>query len=145
MKFAALFQRLLCVLAMLGIILGPVSIGMAESAMAMTGGMPAMVQEAANMQMQGDSPQSDSLQKVTAAGETSTSDEMPCCPKAKPVAPGCQKGCPLALICSSMILVHPSHPSTGHVEIPWMVSFAILHDDSLTSADVEPPARPPRA
>jgi len=129
MKFVAAFQRLLCVFAMLGVILGPVSISTAESAMASSAGV-----SMAGMDM------SSAPDEVA-----STNGDMPCCPKAKTVTPGCTKDCPLALICSSMMLVHPPHSAGMRIAFPWTLGFQLLHDASLTSALVEPPARPPRA
>lgn len=129
MKFVAAFQRMLCVLAMLGVILGPVSISTAESAMASSGGAS----------MKG-------MEMPSVSGEmASMKGDMPCCPKVKQAVPGCAKDCPLALICASMILVHPPQSAGTRLAFPWTISFRVLHDASLTSSLVEPPARPPRA
>ena len=129
MNLVAAIQRLLCVFAMLGVILGPVSVGMAETAMAstehgtMTGmQMPAVSHDVAVMQA-----------------------DMPCCPSEKQPPIDCSKNCPLALICASMILVQAPDTASLPVSYPGVPSFAIGHDANAASALVEPPARPPRA
>lgn len=129
MKFIAAFQRVLCMLAMLGVILGPVSIGVAESAMA-SSGHSAM----ANMEMTSASAEAHSM-----------SGDMPCCPNEKQPPIDCSKNCPLALICASMLLVQAPNMASLSVSYPGVPSFAIGHDANLASALVEPPARPPRA
>ncbi|WP_245512242.1 hypothetical protein [Rhizobium leguminosarum] len=127
MKFAA-FQRLLCVFAMLGVILGPVSIGMAESAMA-SSGHSAM----AKMEM------------PSASAEThSMTGDMPCCPNEKQPPIDCSKNCPLALICASLLLVQAPDTESLSVSFPGTPSLSIGHDANLASVLVEPPARPPR-
>ena len=128
MKFVAAIQRLLCVLAMLGVIFGPVSVGVAESAMASSG--PA---EMAGMDMQ-----------MVSADTASTTEVMPCCPDEKQRPIDCSKNCPLALICASMLLVQASDAASLSVSYAGVPSFLVGHDASLASAVVEPPARPPR-
>lgn len=128
-----MFQRMLGVLAMLGVVFGPVSIGVAESAMAASASM-SVSNSMPDMHM--------------SAAETETAgaaDDMPCCPKAQPVAPDCQKNCPLALICASMVFVHPLQLPSGDLALPLAISFRVSRDASLASAVPEPPARPPRA
>lgn len=140
MKFVV-FQRLVCLLAVLGIMLGPVSVAMAESAMASSNGMTMSASDVTETHIQDGMLMTSSA----VAGEQANVDEMPCCPKAKPVAPGCQKNCPLALICASMILVHPLHGVGERAAYPLVVRYSLLHDDEAPSAEVKPPARPPRA
>ncbi|MBY3177612.1 hypothetical protein HFO27_23735 [Rhizobium leguminosarum] len=126
MKFVVAIQRLLCVLAMLGVILGPVSMGVAESAMASSAAAMA------GMDMQ-----------MTSADTASMTEEMPCCPGEKQPPNYCSKNCPLALICSSMLLVPASDAASLSVSYPGAPPFLVGHDASLASAMVEPPARPP--
>ncbi len=147
MRFVGLLQRVLCLLAVLGVMFGPVSIAMAGSAMASSGDISAASNE---MRMPAGQPMMSSAEKLpetkmSGQGEVASSDEMPCCPKAKPVAPGCPKNCPLALVCSSMLIVHPSEVSSIKQQVPWRITFVFFHDNDATSADSEPPARPPRA
>lgn len=129
MNLVAAFQRLLCVFAVLGVTLGPASVGMAETAMASSGrsvvtGMP--------------SPSaSDDMALMQA--------DMPCCPNEKQPPIDCSKNCPLARICASMLLVQAPDTASLPVSYLGVPSFAIGHNASLASALVEPPARPPRA
>lgn len=133
MRVVFVFQRMLCVLALLGVMFGPVSVGVAESAMASSGSI-SMSDPMPDMQMP-----SAEMERAAVA------DGMPCCPKAQPVVPDCQKNCPLALICASMVLAHPPQAPFTKAAFPWTISFPVMPEDNLASTVIEPPARPPRA
>lgn len=113
-------RRFLCVLALLGVVLGPVSVGTAASAMALS----------SDMQM-------DAMTGM---------DDMSCCPERQPAQKNdCGKTCPLALVCSSIILAHGSKANSWRIDLSARVlSHPILQDNRLPSALVEPPARPPK-
>ncbi|WP_244512750.1 hypothetical protein [Ensifer sp. LC163] len=123
MLFVAL-RRLLLSLALLGIVFGPVSVGVAASAMA----------RSSEMQM-------------AAMPGMDNPDDMSCCPEEKPVQKSdCASACPLALICSSSILVHEPKTDGWQVNLAWRgLSHDLLQEGHLPSALVEPPARPPKA
>ncbi|APO68084.1 hypothetical protein IE4872_CH02474 [Rhizobium gallicum] len=127
MKCIAAFQRLLCVFAMLGVILGPVSTSMAESAMA----------SSAEVSMPG-------MEMASASAEAASTEDMPCCPDEQQPPVDCSKNCPLALICASMLLVQA--PATASVSVSNLraPSFSFDQEATLASALIEPPARPPR-
>ncbi|WP_141679401.1 hypothetical protein [Ensifer adhaerens] len=114
-------RRFLCVLALLGIVVGPVSVSTAASAMALS----------SDMQM-------DAMTGM---------DDMSCCPEQQPVQKNdCGNTCPLALVCSSIILAHGSKANSWRIDLSAReLSHPILQETRLPSALVEPPARPPKA
>jgi len=116
-------RRFLCLLALLGVVLGPVSVSTAAGAMALS----------SDMQMEA-MPGMDGF------------DDMSGCPEQQPARKNeCGKACPLALVCSSIILVHEDRASSWRVDLSSReLSHAIRHDSQLPSALVEPPARPPK-
>ncbi|NTF95978.1 hypothetical protein G6M08_21825 [Agrobacterium rhizogenes] len=125
MKFVAAIQRLLCVFAMLGIVLGPVSIGMAEIAMASSGGTAMGEMPGMNMDM----PQA-----------------MPGCPEQQSQKSDCGKNCPLALICASAIFAQMPSGHSWSVNVPWTSHrFNLMRHAQLASVLVAPPIRPPKA
>ncbi len=124
-------QRILCALAMLAVLMGPVSVTAAAAAMASSVPMAGMAME---MEMADQAPDEEAMA------------DMPCCPEEKkPAIPDCMKSCPLALVCSTVIVGNLS-AAIGLPTIHAMpVSFLRLYVDELASAFVEPPPRPPRA
>ena len=114
-------RRFFCLLALLGVVLGPVSVGTAASAMAL----------------------SSEMQMDAMAGM----GDMPCCPEQQPAQKNdCGKTCPLALVCSSLILAHGSKACSWRVDLSTRdLSHPVLQENRLPSALVEPPARPPKA
>lgn len=123
MKFAAAIQRVLCVFAMLGVILGPVSIGMAETAMASSGVM-----------------------SMDAMPGMSMPEAMPDCLKEQSQKFDCGKNCPLALICTTAIFAQMPNDQRWSVSVQWTSHrYDLMPASQLTSALVEPPARPPKA
>ncbi|MBB4249446.1 hypothetical protein [Rhizobium sp. BK008] len=127
MNFLRAIHRLFLLVAMLAVVVGPMSIGLAGSAMAssvtaMTDGMSSAMP---GMQM---------------------TEEMPCCPEKRPVKPDCAKGCPLALVCTTSIFAHAPDNYGWSFAISWQTHrYDILATSQLTSAFLEPPARPPKA
>lgn len=125
MKFVAAIHRLFCVFAMLGAILGPVSIGLAENAMANSG----IIQ----------------MDAISGMG-TAMPDAMTGCPKQQSPKPDCGKGCLLALICTTAIVADVADNHGWSFTISWQTHrFDILPTSQLMSALIEPPARPPKA
>jgi hypothetical protein len=120
-------HRLFLLVAMLAIVIGPMSIGSASIAMASSGSatMEAMASAIPGMQM---------------------AEGMPCCPEKQPVKSDCAKGCPLALVCTTSIFAHAPDSYGLSFAISWLSHrYDFLPASQLTSALVEPPARPPRA
>ena len=125
MKFVAAIQRLLCVLAVLGVILGPASIGMAETAMASSTVMAMDAMPGMNMDM----PQA-----------------MPGCPEQQSQKSDCGKNCPLALICTSAIFAQMPSDHSGSIYVPWTSHrFDMMPHAQLASTLIAPPIRPPKA
>lgn len=115
-------HRLLFVFALLGIILGPVSIGAAGSAMAASG--PAAMDGMVGMEMP---------------------DDMPCCLEKNPIKFDCGKACPLPLSCTTTIVGQSASEHALSVNFTWLArQFPIGPHFELASALVDPPARPPR-
>lgn len=101
MRLVFLLHRLCLLAALLAIVIGPMSIGLAGSAMAssdtaMTDGMTSAM---AGMKM---------------------AEDMPCCPEKQPVKPNCGKGCPLALICTTAIFAHAPESHGWSFAISWL-------------------------
>ncbi|MCJ9720254.1 hypothetical protein MOV66_22530 [Agrobacterium sp. SHOUNA12C] len=120
-------HRLFLLVAMLAIVIGPMSIGLASSAMAssetVTAG--AMASAMPGMQM---------------------AEQMPCCPEKQPVKPDCAKGCPLALVCTTSIFAHAPDNHAWSFAVSWQSHrYDILPTSQLMPAFVAPPARPPKA
>lgn len=115
-------HRLLFVFALVGIILGPFSIGAADSAMAASG--PAAMGGMVGMEMP---------------------DDMPCCPEKNPIKSDCGKACPLALICTTTTAGQSANEHALSVNFTWVArQFPIRPHFEPASALVDPPVRPPR-
>jgi hypothetical protein len=120
-------HRLFLLVAMLAVVVGPMSIGVASSAMASSGAMTmeAMTSSMPGMQM---------------------AEEMPCCPGKHPIKLDCAKDCPLALVCTTSIFAHAPDSHGWSFAISWQSHrYGFLPTSQLMSALVEPPARPPKA
>lgn len=117
-------RRILCLFALLGIVLGPVSVSTAASAMALSSGM-----------------------QMVAMPGMGDMDDMSCCPEEQPSQKSdCGNACPLALICSSTILAYEDRTDGWRVDrTPYSLSHGFLQESHLPSAVLEPPARPPKA
>lgn len=123
MFYLVVLRRLMLALALLGIVLGPMSVSTAVSAMAASSDM-----------------------QMAAMPGMDSADEMPCCPEEQPQKNTCGSSCPLALICSSTILVHEHSADGWRVDLASLgLAHQFLQDSQLPSAIVEPPARPPKA
>jgi len=129
MKPVMVIQRILCAFAMLAVLMGPASVTAAAAAMASSGSMTGMT-----MDMADQSPDEEAMA------------DMPCCPEEKkPAVPDCMKSCPLALVCSTVIVGNLSAAASLPVVLPLPMSFPHLAGEEFASALVEPPPRPPRA
>jgi hypothetical protein len=115
MKFAA---RLLSVLALIGLLVIPVSTVAAGNAMLAAEQAHAMAAMA----------------------------NMDCCPPAKPAMPDCGKDCPLVVICMTSTAAHPAKADWVHAALHWStLDFALFTPDVLASLEAKPPSRPPKA
>lgn len=122
-------QRILCVLAMFAVPMGPVSVTAAAAAMASSGQMAGMAMEMADQ-----------------ATDEEVMADMPCCPEEKkPSIPDCMKSCPLALVCSTVIVGNLSAATGLPLIHPLPMSFPRVAGEEFASAFIEPPPRPPRA
>ncbi|CUX02183.1 MULTISPECIES: hypothetical protein [Rhizobium/Agrobacterium group] len=129
MKPIMVIQRIVCAFAMLAVLMGPASVSTAAAAMASSGQMAGMA-----MDMADQSPDEEAMA------------DMPCCPEEKkPAIPDCMKFCPLALVCSTVIVGNLSAAASLPVVLPLPMSFPRLAGAEFASALVEPPPRPPRA
>ncbi|TIX90131.1 hypothetical protein BSK43_012470 [Rhizobium sp. P44RR-XXIV] len=127
MIFLGTVHRLFLLVAMLAVVVGPMSIGSAGSAMASSdiATMAGMASVMPGMQM---------------------TDNMPCCPERSPAKPDCAKGCPLALVCTTSMSAQVPDANGLSFAISWAShQYDLLPASQLTSALIEPPARPPRA
>ncbi|ASP63102.1 hypothetical protein CN138_25430 [Sinorhizobium meliloti] len=115
-------RRFLCLLVLLAVVIGPVSVGAATSAMA-----------SSDMQM-------------AAMASTDVSEDMSCCPRQPPLKNDCGSACPLGLVCAGSILAHADRAEGWSVYRDARdASHALLQDSELSSATIDPPARPPKA
>jgi len=124
MKLAWTIRRLFLCVAMLAVLIGPMSIGLAGSAMALPApNTMAAMSNAMNM-----------------------AEKMPCCPQKQPLKPDCFKGCLLALLCTTSFSANTSHNGSLSLSEVWRSHrYDLLPAAQLTSALLEPPARPPKA
>lgn len=116
MKVAIWLRKLLPILAIVGLIVGPLTASVSGSAMAAAGDMSMAA-------MPGD---------------------MPCCPDEAPAVPDCQKSCPLMATCMAKYTsVAPMLSSIAFVfrEGDAMRPGSDAMGDALS---IEPPAKPPR-
>ncbi|MGQ3294896.1 MAG: hypothetical protein ACT6U0_22140, partial [Shinella sp.] len=123
MRLMKVFHRLLFVTALLGIVVGPMSIGAVNSVMAASG--PVVIDGMAGMDMP---------------------DDMPCCPDQKPIKPDCgSKSCPLALLCTTAVVGQLALPQSWSLNVGWTAHrFLIPAHAEVASSLVDPPVRPPR-
>ncbi|MFC0808854.1 hypothetical protein ACFHWW_26015 [Ensifer sp. P24N7] len=117
-------RRFLFAFALLGIVLGPVSVGAAATGMALSSDM-----------------------QMVAMPDVDSVNDMSDCPEEQPAQKNlCGTACPLALICSSTILAHEDRAEGWRVNrTSRELSHGFLQESHLPSALVEPPARPPKA
>ncbi|MGO7762007.1 hypothetical protein ACC761_30600 [Rhizobium ruizarguesonis] len=127
MTLLGTIHRLFLHLAMLAVVISPVSIGLASSAMASSGAtmMEGIVGATPGMQM---------------------AEDMPCCHEQQPVKPDCAKACPLSLVCTTSVFAHAPDSHDWSFAISWLSHrYDLIPTSQMTSAHVEPPARPPKA
>lgn len=127
MNLLQALRHLFFAISLLSVVVGPMSIGLASSAVASSG--PAMT---------------DGMSSAMPGMQMT--EEMPCCPETPPAKPDCAKGCPLALVCTTSIFAHAPDSHGWSFAISWRSHrYDLLPASQLTSAFVEPPARPPKA
>lgn len=127
MKCAIAIRRLFLLVVMLAVVIGPMSIGLAGSAMASSG---AATMEGMDIAMPG----------------MPMAEDMPGCPDEQPINADCAKGCPLSLVCTTSIFGHAPESHGWSFAISWQSHrYDLLPASQLMSAFVEPPARPPKA
>ena len=116
-------RRFLCLFALLGVGLGPVSVGTAN-ALALS-----------------------SAHQMQAVVGVDQQHVMSDCAEQQPAQKkDCGPACPLALICSSIVLAHDDTTDGWRVDIASCEqSHGLLEEGDLPSAIVEPPAPPPKA
>lgn len=108
-------RRFLCLLVLLAVVIGPVSVGAATSAMA-----------SSDMQM-------------AAMASTDVSEDMSCCPRQPPLKNDCGSACPLGLVCAGSILAHADRAEGWSVYREARdASHALLQDSELSSATIDP-------
>ncbi|AYG58473.1 hypothetical protein [Rhizobium jaguaris] len=120
-------HRLFLLVAMLAVVIGPVSIGLASSAMAASGhvAMDGMSSDMSGMNM---------------------AEDMSCCLQTQPVKSDYAKGCALALVCTTSISAHASDHHGWSFALSWLSHrYDLFPASQLTSTLIEPPARPPKA
>lgn len=124
MKRMSVLLRVLSLLAIIGMLIAPVSTVAAEYAMA-------------------DMSMTASIQTEEMAGMTA---DMPCCPDARPVKPDCGKSCPFVIICSTSAPVALLKADWTAASLSWTDHvYGEQRFARLSSRATEPPARPPKA
>src|SRR3982751_1275971 len=75
---------------------------------------------------------------------TAMTDDMPCCPREKPVVPDCQKACPLAALCVAKCF--SGLASASAVPNRLGVALAMITGDEAAPDTLAhgPPPRPPQ-
>ncbi|MGV1788391.1 hypothetical protein G6M78_00615 [Agrobacterium tumefaciens] len=127
MKALMFTQRILCALAMLAVLLGPVSVTAAAAAMVSSGPMTGM-------------------EMADQSSDEEAIADMPCCPQEQKLAgPDCMKACPLALVCSTVIIGNLSTAEGLPMIHPLSMAFPGVAERQFASAPAEPLPRPPRA
>jgi hypothetical protein len=122
-------RRLLPILAVLGLVLAPLTTPVVAMGLAAP-----MLSASADTAMVG-----------MAAEDAGMSSDMPCCPPEKPVAPDCQKACPLAALCLAKcvggLLANAGEP----LRIASMAPMISRDEIAPASLGQAPPPPPPRS
>ena len=124
MKHLSALVRLMSLFALIGMLIAPVSTIAAEYAMA------------------------DMSMKVSVETEkmAGMAGDMPCCPKAQPVKPDCDKSCPFVIICFTSAPLALLKADWASASLSWADHvYGETSFDRLSSLAAEPPARPPKA
>lgn len=122
MKAWSWLRTMLPVLAIVGLILGPVIASANGPAMAAAPAMSAM------------------------AAEHAMADGMPCCPPKQPAMPDCQKDCPLMAICMAKCFADTPTLATFSRSVSGDGDLIALTAERFPASQVStPPARPPRS
>lgn len=124
MKLISAPLRVLSLLALIGMLIAPVSTVAAEFAMA-------------------DMSAKAFVQTAEMAG---TIGDMPCCPDAQPVKPDCDRNCPFVIICTTSAPLALLKADWMPVSLSWADhTYGKQRLKRLSSLAAEPPARPPKA
>jgi len=126
MNLTQTIHRLFLLVTLLAIVVGPMSIGLASSAMASSGSalMDGMTNAMPEMDMAA----------------------MPCHPEKQPLKLDCGKGCPVALICTTAIFAQVPSDQSWSVRAYWLSHrFDMMPHAQLASTLIDPPVRPPKA
>jgi hypothetical protein len=116
-------SALLSLLALIGMLIVPVSTGAAEIAMA---GMSVKA----------------SVEMAEMAG---TMGDMSCCPDEQPVKPDCDKSCPFVVICTTSAPLALLKADWTSATLSWTDNtYGEQRFERLSSLAAEPPARPPK-
>jgi hypothetical protein len=119
MVFVSFIMRFLAVVAMLGVLVIPVSAVAAGNAMTSD---PAVMQSMASMK------------------------NMPCCPGEKQAKPDCGKDCPLVVICMASNVLNLARVDWVPAALHWSYhDYGSASAETLASIPADPPVRPPRA
>jgi hypothetical protein len=118
--------RLLSVLAILGLVLAPLT------APAVAGGIAPVAMADAGMDM------------ASVGGEMAMAD-MPCCPPEKPIMPDCQKACPLATLCLAKIVQGIVPVSTVPARFSIVLALPRGNDAKPDTLAPAPIPRPPQS
>jgi hypothetical protein len=124
MKYVSAIVRAMLLVALLGMLIAPVSTAAANYAMS---------------------------DMVAAAGShtlemTGMQAEMPCCPEEQPVKPDCDQSCPFIIICSTFAPLALLKADWTSAALSWSPHvYAYQRFERLASLTAKPPARPPRA
>ena len=118
--------HLLSVLAILGLVLAPLT------APAVAGAMVAPEAMA------------DAGMDMASAGDVVAMAEMPCCPPEKPITPDCQKACPLAALCLAKIVQGVVFASAVPARFSMALSLIPGNDANPKTLALAPPSRPPQ-
>jgi hypothetical protein len=121
-KLLIAISRLLCLVAVLGLVVAP----LARPAAAQPGAMP-----------------STSMDVAATDSEMAMPEGMPCCPEKAPV-PDCAKSCPLMALCLSVTVSTLPSGTILPMQIRQSQSIPFLQGVELLGLGCGPPTRPPK-
>jgi hypothetical protein len=120
MSFLSLIARFFSVLALLGMLVIPVSTIAAQNAM--------------------------TVMDRSSAQAMAGMDDMSCCPDERPIKPDCGLDCPLVVVCTTSVAMHLARADWSRAALHSSdLDFDPASEAALASLFVDPPARPPKA
>jgi hypothetical protein len=129
MKFWLAIQRLLPILAVLGLVLAPLTTPVLGAGLAR-----AMQSASVDTAMAG-----------MAVKDGGMSSEMPCCPPEKPVMPDCHKACPLVALCMAKCLGGLLASAGEPLRLASSAQMISRNEIAPASLGQAPPPPPPRS